>query len=167
MPENKVIILSVLALILLLAAIALIISLILGLWEKPLRAYIKKHGKSALREDYSTGTGFNKTLHVGSNYIWWFKGLTTAITDIHAVIWAYPRSRRLEGGRLTWYLVLKTEDKRELSVHLGDSSGVQAAIDLIKSKGYPLVTGYDKDKQKLYDNDIPTFKAKAKNGTLI
>jgi hypothetical protein len=167
MPRQKVIILSIIALAFLLAALVLIVSLFLGLWERPLRRYIKSHGKSSLINDYNTGTDFKKTLHIGSSFIWWFKGLSAYMTDIPAVIWAYPRSRRLEGGKLTWYLVLKTDDMQEFSVHLVDTSTVQAAIDLIKSKGYPLVTGYDKEKQKLYDRDIPTFKARAKNGTLI
>jgi hypothetical protein len=164
MPRQTVIILSLIALAFLLAALVLLVSLFLGLWERPLRRYIKLYGKSSLINDYNTGTDFKKTLHIGSSFIWWFKGLFAYITDIPAVIWAYPRSRRLEGGKLTWYLVLKTEDMQEFSVHLSDTATVQAALDMIKSKGYPLVTGYDKEKQELYERDMPTFKARAKNG---
>jgi hypothetical protein len=166
MPRNKVIILTVFALLLLAAALGLLISLALGLWEKPLRSCLKRAGGRELLEDYGAGADCTRALRIGDKHIWWFKGLITQIEDIDGIIWAYPRSRRLEGGKLDWYLVLKTQDGRELGVRLGESAAVQTAIDLLKGKGHPLATGYDKEKQKLYERDIPTFKARVKNGTI-
>ncbi len=166
MPKAKTIMLTILALLLLAAALGLLISLVLGLWEKPLRRCLKRAGRRELLEDYKGGVDFTGALRIGGSHIWWFKGLITQIEDIDGVIWAYPRSRRLEGGRLDWYLVLKTRDGRELGVRLGESAAVQAAINLLKSKGHPMATGYDKEKQKLYERDIPTFQARVKNGTI-
>ncbi len=166
MPEGKAVALTIVAALLTLVALALAASVFLGLWERPLRGHTKKYGRGALSVDYRSGLDFKKTLRVGDRFIWCFRGLFTDLAEISSVVWAYPRSRRLEGGRQYYYLVLKTEDRRELSVPLGDAAAVQAAIDALRSKGHPLATGYDRDKQKLYEKDLPAFKAKAKSGAI-
>ena len=82
------------------------------------------------------------------------------------MIWAYARSRRLEGGALTWYFVMKTTDGREYTAHLGQAANVQAAEEELKRLVSPLCTGYDKEKQQLYEKHIKTFCARVRKGTI-
>lgn len=158
--------LTAIAAVLVVLALALIISSFTSLWDKPVRDEMKKVGKAELEEEFKNAEEFAGRLYLGKKHIWCFQNLATDIFNTSDVIWAYARSRRLEGGKLTWYLVMKTVDKREFSVHLGESVNVQAAEEKLKTLVKPLCTGFDKEKQKLYDKDISTFRAKTKNGTI-
>lgn len=164
--QSICIVLTVIAAVLAVLAIALLISSFTGVWDKPVRSEMKKEGKAALEEEFKNAEEFAGRLYLGKKHIWCFQKLATDIFCTADVIWAYARSRRLEGGKLTWYLVMKTVDKREFSVHLGDTATVQAAEEKLKTLVKPLCTGFDKEKQKLYDKDISTFRAKTKNGTI-
>ncbi|MBR6522403.1 MAG: hypothetical protein IKT47_07020 [Oscillospiraceae bacterium] len=158
--------LTVIAIVLAVLAIVLFGSSFTGLWDKPVRAEIKKVGKEKLEEEFKAADSFADKLYIGDKHTWCFQKLTTDIFNTADIIWAYARSRRLEGGKLTWYLVMKTGDKREYSVHLGEAAKVKEAEDVLKIKVKPLCTGFDKEKQKLYDKDIATFRSKTKNGTI-
>lgn len=166
LPSGEVILLSVIALICFLVFLGLIITVLTGLWEKPTRAFIKIYGKAELEEDYKTAASFNNILSIGKRFIWHFKFPKSELINMQNVIWIYPRSRRLEGGKHTWYLIIKTDDNREYSIHLDEASTVQAAVDSIKASSQPMTVGYDKEKQKLYERDIATFKARVKNNTI-
>ncbi len=158
--------LTLLAGVLVLLAVLLLVSIFIGFWERPLRSALRLYGKESLAEDFAKTDPFGHKLRVGSGYIWIFGKLFSRIVPTADVVWAYARSKRLEGGKLSWSLVLKTVDDREFSVRLGDSALVQNAITAIQAKGYPLVLGFDKEKQKLYQKDLNAFRARAKNGTL-
>ncbi len=158
--------LSIIAAVLALLAIALLVSSFTSAWDKPIRQEMKKVGKAELEEEFKAAHSFAGKLYLGKKHIWCFQKLSTDIFNTADVIWAYARSRRLEGGKLTWYLVMKTGDKREYSVHLGEAARVKEAEDMLKTMVKPLCTGFDKEKQKLYDKDIATFRAKTKNGTI-
>lgn len=154
------------AALLALLALLLLASIFAGLWERPLRSALRLHGKENLSGDFVKTDPFGRKLRVGNAYLWLFGPLFTRIVPTADVIWAYARSKRLEGGKLSWSLVLKTVDDREYAVRLGDSALVQSAITAIQAKGHPLVLGFDKEKQKLYQKDLNAFRARAKNGTL-
>ena len=158
--------LTVIAIVLVVLALALLVSSFTSAWDKPVRAEMKKVGKEKLEEEFKNAASFAGKLYLGKQHIWCFQKLSTDIFNTADVIWAYARSRRLEGGKLTWYFVMKTTDKREYSVHLGEAANVQAAEEKLKTMVKPLCTGFDKEKQKLYDKDISTFRAKTKNGTI-
>ena len=158
--------LTVIAIVLAVLGIALFVSSFTSAWDKPVRQEMKKVGKEELEEEFKEAHEFAGKLYLGKKHIWCFQKLSTDIFSTADVIWAYARSRRLEGGKLTWYLVMKTGDKREYSVHLGEAAKVKEAEDMLKTMVKPLCTGFDKEKQKLYDKDIATFRAKTKNGTI-
>ena len=164
--QGLTITITVIAIILAVLALALLVSTFTGLWDKPVRAEMKKVGKAELEAEFKESAEFAGKLYLGKKHIWCFQRFTTDIFHTADVIWAYARSRRLEGGKLTWYLVMKTVDKREYSVHLGEPANVQAAEEKLKTLVKPLCTGFDKEKQKLYDKDISTFRARTKNGTI-
>lgn len=158
--------LTVIAAVLAVLAIALFASSFTGAWDKSVRDEMKKAGKAELEEEFKAAESFGGKLYIGKNHTWCFQKLSTDIFKTADIIWAYARSRRLEGGKLTWYLVMKTGDKREYSVHLGEAAKVKEAEEMLKTMVKPLCTGFDKEKQKLYDKDIATFRAKTKNGTI-
>lgn len=158
--------LTIIAAVLAVLAIALFVSSFTGVWDKPVREEMKKVGKAELEEEFKAAESFAGRLYIGDKHVWCFQKLATDIFNTSDIIWAYARSRRLEGGKLTWYMVMKTGDKREYSVHLGDAAKVKEAEEALKAKVKPLCTGFDKEKQKLYDKDIATFRAKTKNGTI-
>ena len=166
--QAEVYILTAMAVVFLLVALALLLSMVLGVWDKPVRRLVADSELDAIEWDCQGGTSiekaklFGEAMHVGHENIWWLKRVKTDVLKTADVVWAYPRSKRLEGGRLKWSLVLKTEDKREYSICLVEGEKVQAAIDAIEAQGYILSTGYDKLKQKIYDKDIAAFKALAK-----
>lgn len=164
--QGLTIAITVIAIVLAVIALALLISSFTGLWDKPIRAEMKKVGKAKLEEEFKNAEAFAGRLYLGKEHIWCFQKIATDIFKTSDVIWAYARSRRLEGGKLTWYFVMKTIDKREYSVHLGEAATVKAAEDKLKAMVKPLCTGFDKEKQKLYEKDISTFRAKTKNGTI-
>jgi hypothetical protein len=165
-PSTQVLILSGIALFFLLVFTAFIISIVIGLWEKPLREFLREYGRTALEDDYKISTQYKKTMSLGNKFVWYFKALKSEIINIDNIIWVYPRSRRLEGGKHTWYLVIKTDKGQEYSIHLDETSVVQAAIDNIAKGDRVLTVGYDKEKQKLYERDIATFKARVRNKTI-
>jgi len=164
--QSICIILTVIAIVLAVLGIALFASSFTSAWDKPVRQEMKKVGREELEAEFKDAHEFAGKLYLGKKHIWCFQKLSTDIFNTADVIWAYARSRRLEGGKLTWYLVMKTGDKREYSVHLGEAAKVKEAEDMLKTMVKPLCTGFDKEKQKLYDKDIATFRAKTKNGTM-
>ncbi len=164
--QTVTIILTVLAGILVVLGIALFITSFTGLWDKSIRAEMKKVGKDKLEAEFAAADEFGGRLWMGKEHVWCFQRIFTDIFKTSDIIWAYARSRRLEGGKLTWYFVMKTADKREYSVHLGEAANVQAAEEKLKTLVKPLCVGFDKEKQKLYDRDVNTFRARVKNGTI-
>ena len=164
--QGTTIFITIVAAVLLALALALLISGFCGAWDRNIRRAMKEEGRDKLEAEFAAGETFGGRLCIGSEHIWCFSRFTTDIFKGSDVVWTYARSRRLEGGRLTWLIVMKTGDKREYSALLGDASNVQAAEEKLKSLVKPLCTGFDKEKQKLYDRDISTFKARVKNGTI-
>lgn len=156
--------LTVIAVIFLLLAILLIVSIFIGLWEKPFRAALRQHGKKHLTADFDRAAIFGSGLRIGEHFIWVSGSLFTRILAVKDVIWAYPRHRRLEGGKLRWSLVLKTVTGEEASVKLDSEASVNQAISYIVGMGWPLAIGYDKEKEKLYKKDLAAFQGRARNG---
>jgi hypothetical protein len=151
--------LFILAVLFLLAAIGLVLTMFIGIWDKPVRKLASIVDAKVLEKDFSEGKSVGKAIHIGHEYIWWFKRAKTDVIKTSDVIWAYPRSKRLEGGKLRWSVVLKTEDRREYGIVLGESEKVREAIEAIEAEGYLVGTGYDKQKLQLYNKDISAFKA--------
>ena len=158
--------LSVLALILCLGAIALAVTVFLGLWEKPTRAAVRQFGQNRLATDYNTAEVFGPQLIIGHDFLWAAGPLFTQVLELKEILWAYPRSRRQEGGSLRWRLVLKTERGEEAVVKLSSEAETEKAIACIQSRGFPLTVGFDKEKQKLYKKDLTAFRSKVVNGTI-
>ena len=158
---------AILAIVFLLLAILTLVSLLLGFWERPYREALRKWGAKSLRQDFHKGERFGKrkNLILGDTYVWWLRTFNTRIMPLEEVLWIYPRSRRLEGGRKDWSLGLRSESE-QWGVRLGELSTVQKAIETIRDKGRPVAMGYDKEKQKLFEKDLPQFKAKVRNGTI-
>lgn len=156
--------LSLFALIFLLLAVLLIASVFIGLWEKPFRAAMRQYGKKHLTADFDRSVIFGQGLRIGEHFIWVSGPLFTRILAVKDVIWAYPRHRRLEGGKLRWSLVMKTTTGDEASVKLDSESSVNQAIGYIVNLGWPIAVGYDKEKEKLYKKDLAAFQGRARNG---
>ncbi len=159
--------LALLALLFLLLAVLLLVSLFLGLWEKPYRAALRKWGKKELRQDFAAGRHFgrHRNLVLGDKYVWWLRTFSSKVIPVEEVLWVYPRSRRLEGGKKDWSMGLRSETEN-WSVRMGELSEVHQAMEAIREKGHPLAVGFDKDKQKLFEKDLVQFKAKIRNGTI-
>ncbi len=157
--------LTVIAILLLLLALALIVSIFLGLWEKRLRAALRKDGKR-LAADYDTAEVLGSRLRIGQDFIWVFGVLNTRILETKDVIWAYPRSKRLEGGKQAWSLVMKTDWGSEAAAKLESEAAVEKAVAALRSRGFPMTVGFDKEKQKLFKKDLAAFKSRVKNGTI-
>ena len=157
--------LSVLALILVLLALALIVSIFLGLWEKNMRSAVRQHGKR-LFADFESTEVFGPQLRMGRGFIWVFGTMFTRILDVKDIIWAYPRSKRLEGGKQRWSLVLKTDSGGEAVARLDSEATVEQAIGSLLNRGFPMTVGFDKEKQKLFEKDLQQFKAKVRNGSI-
>lgn len=158
--------LSLISLLLILLAILLAVSIFVGLWEKPYRAAVRQYGKRPMGADFEGAALFGPALRIGERFIWVSGLMSTRVLPVKEVIWAYPRSRRLEGGKQTWLLVMKTTDGQEASVKLGAENMVEHAIACIASRGWPLAVGFDKERQKLYKKDLAAFQHRARNGTL-
>ena len=159
--------LAILAAVFLILALLLAASIPAGFWERPYRAALRRWGKKALRKDFAKGEHFGKrnNLLLGDTYVWWLRTFNSKVIPLEDVLWIYPRSRRLEGGKKDWSLGLRTETEK-WGVRLGELSTVQRAIEAIRDKGHPVAMGYDKDKEKLFEKDLPQFKAKVRNGTI-
>lgn len=159
--------LALLALLFLLLAVLLLVSLFLGLWEKPYRAALRRWGKQELRQDFAAGRRFgrHRNLVLGDKYVWWLRTFSSKVMPVEEVLWVYPRSRRLEGGKKDWSMGLRSETEN-WSVRMGELSEVHQAMEAIREKGHPLAVGFDKDKQKLFEKDLVQFKAKIRNGTI-
>ncbi len=157
--------LSVIAALLLLLALALLVSIPLGFWEKRMRAALRQHGKK-LTADYDTSEILGASLRLGQEFIWVFGTLDTRILEVKDVIWAYPRSKRLEGGKQTWSLVMKTDWGSEASAKLDSEAAVEKAVAALRSRGNPLTVGFDKEKQKLYKKDLAAFRHRVQSGSL-
>ncbi len=156
--------LTVLAAILVLLAAALLVSIFLGLWEKNMRAAIRQQGKR-LFTDYDSSELFGAGLRVGRDFVWVFGTLFTRILENKDIVWAYPRSKRLEGGKLRWSLVLKTDTGAEAVARLDSEAAVEQAIGCLLSQGFPMAVGFDKEKQKLYKKDLAAFRSRARSGS--
>ena len=158
--------LTVIALVFLLLAILLIVSIFLGLWEKPFRAAVRQHGRKQLTADLEHTAIFGERLRIGEHFVWVSGVMLTRVLPVKDVIWAYPRHRRLEGGRLRWSLVLKTVTGEEASVRMDSENSVEQAISYIVNLGWPIAVGYDKEKEKLYKRDLASFQGRARNGNI-
>ena len=160
-------VLAILSLVFLLLAVLLLVSLLLGVWERPYRAALRKWGKKELRQDFCKGVRFgrHRNLVLGEKYVWWLRTFSSRVMPVEEVLWVYPRSRRLEGGKKDWSMGLRSESE-QWSVRMGELSEVHLAMEAIRDKGYPLAMGFDKDKLKLFEKDLPQFKAKARNGSI-
>ena len=157
--------LTVIAVLLILLALALAASIFLGFWEKRLRAALRQHGK-ALADDYDGGEVLGERLRIGKQFIWVFGTMGTRILETKDVIWAYPRSKRLEGGKQSWSLVMKTDWGSEAAARLDSEAAVEKAAAVLKSRGNPMTVGFDKEKQKLYKKDLAAFRGRVQNGTI-
>ena len=157
--------LSVIALLLALLAAALLVSVFMGVWEKPMRAAVRQHGRR-LTADYDMAEVHGPTLRMGRDFVWVFGTVTTRILEIKDVVWAYPRSKRLEGGTQRWSLVMKTDTGLEASTKLDSEGAVEQAIASLLNRGFPMTVGYDKEKQKLYKKDLAAFRHRVRSGSL-
>ena len=158
-------VLTVFAALLVLLALALAVSIFLGFWEKRMRAALRQHGKR-LTADYDEAEVLGARLRIGQNFIWVFGLMNTRILETKDVLWAYPRSKRLEGGKQAWSLVMKTDWGSEASAKLDSEAAVEKAVATLQSRGFPLTVGFDKEKQKLFKKDLAAFKSKVRSGTI-
>ena len=163
---GTVTLLTVLALALVLLALLLGVSVLLGLWEKPTKAAIREYGLKRLAGDYDLAGIAGDSLRIGNDFLWVFGPLFTHIYEIREVVWLYPRSRRLEGGKKRWSLVLKTEHGEEDAAPLDSEWAVEQAIQTVIARGWPITVGFDREKQKLYKKDLAAFKGRVRNGTI-
>lgn len=165
-PQGTVIFLTILAGLLLALALALLVFALLGNFDRSVRAGVKAVGREALEKEFAEAESYAGKLVLGPEHTLLLHRFSSELFNTKDVLWAYARSRRLEGGKLSWFFVMKTADKREYSVCLGDAKLVQAAEERLKSLVSPLCTGFDKEKQALYDKDVNTFRARVKNGSI-
>ena len=165
-PQGLVTFLTILAVVLFVLALALLVYTLTGNWDRSVRRGVKAAGREALEKEFDEAGSFAGKLAIGPEHTLLLHRFSSELFATQDVIWAYARSRRLEGGKLSWFFVMKTEDKREYSVCLGEAKEVQAAEERLKSLVSPLCTGFDKEKQALYDKDVKTFRSRVKNGTI-
>ena len=62
--------------------------------------------------------------------------------------------------------VQRRKVKRELPLFPGYVFTKLSAEERLKNLVSPLCTGFDKEKQALYDKDVKTFRSRVKNGTI-
>lgn len=168
-PVGTVKALTVFALILAVLAVALLLTIPLGVWEQGLRSAMKQWDRADMSEDFRHARRFGKggCLAVGREYVWWIRPINSRIMRIEDILWIYPRSLRLEGGKKSFSLAVKPTDGSEgWSVRLGEPSAVQLAENALKESGHPMSVGFDEERQKLFERDINTFRARVRNGTL-
>ena len=154
------------AAVLVLLALALLATVFLGLWEKPTREAVRQYTQKLLSADYDGAAVFGPRLRIGREFLWVSGAMFTRILENKTVIWAYPRNRRLEGGRQKWGLVLKTDYGSEAVAWLDSEAEVEQAVACLRSRGNPLTAGFDKEKQKLYKKDLNAFRNRVRNGSL-
>ena len=157
---------TVVAAALVILALALLVTVFLGLWEKPTREAVRQYTQKLLAADYDGAAIFGPRLRIGREFLWVSGAMFTRILENKNVIWAYPRNRRLEGGRQKWGLVLKTDYGSEAVAWLSSESEVEQAVACLRSRGNPLTAGFDKEKQKLYKKDLNAFRNRVRNGSL-
>lgn len=162
MPRSGTWALTIIAALLVAAALVYLVAAATGYWEKPRKALVSELGKENAEKTFDEGEDFGKKLRIGPERIFVAGKLVTDIVRTGDVIWTYGRSRRLEGGENFWSLVLKTTGGEEYVAPVGDAGTAQAALEKIVSFGGPVVTGFDKDKQRLYDKDLTGFIGRAK-----
>ena len=161
-PAGTVYILTAVAALFLLASLALLIAALCGCFDRSVRVLLRREGAARLAQDYAAGQDFGSHLRICPDFCWHFKRVGTEVFATKDIVWAYPRRRRLEGGRVVWLLVMKTVEKQEYSVLLGVGNAVEAAIETLESLCPVLSVGFDADKQKLYDRDLAGFRGMAK-----
>ena len=154
--------LTIIALMLIASALVYIGACVTGYWEKPAKALVSELGKEAANAAFDEGEDFGKKLRIGPERIFVAGRLVTDVVKTDSVIWTYGRSRRLETGENFWSLVMKTTEGEEFVAPVGSAGTAQAALEKILSFGGPVVTGFDKDKQRLYERDLTGFIGRAK-----
>ncbi|NLV49285.1 MAG: hypothetical protein GXY20_01165 [Clostridiales bacterium] len=159
--KGLMIVLTLFALLLVIAAAALAVVILSGALERPLRALKADIGTDRADEDYDSGREIGP-VRISPKHVWIFGKLITDIVKTTDIVWAYARSRRLEGGRLYWMLVMKTADKKEYVAGMGDPKTVQEALHELEEKNQTLSIGFDKEKQRLYEKDIQGFIGRAR-----
>ena len=162
MPRGATWALTIIAAMLIAAALVYLIAAAAGQWEKPMRQLIADESLTGANAAFDAGEDFGKKLRVGPERIFVAGKLVTDVVKTDSVIWTYGRSKRLEGGANFWSLVMKTTEGEEFVAPVGDAGTAQAALEKIVSFGGPVVTGFDKDKQRLYERDLTGFIGRAK-----
>lgn len=162
MPRMGTWALTIIAALLVAAALVYLIAAATGYWEKPMRRLIADESAAGANAAFDEGEDFGKKLRIGPERTFVAGKLVTEIFKTGDVIWTYGRSKRLEGGANFWSLVMKTTGGEEYVAPVGDAGTAQAALEKIVSFGGPVVTGFDKDKQRLYDKDLTGFIGRAK-----
>ena len=128
-----------------------------------MRAALRQHGKR-LAADFDNAEVLGERLRIGQDFLWVFGPMNTRILETKDVIWAYPRSKRLEGGKQAWSLVMKTDWGSEAAAKLDSEAAVEKAVAALRSRGFPMTVGFDKEKQKLYKKDLAAFRHRARSG---
>jgi hypothetical protein len=154
--------LTIIGLLLAASAVVYLCACLTGYWEKPRKALVSELGREAAEKTFDEGEDFGRKLRIGPERIFVAGKLVTDVVKTDEVIWTYGRSRRLEGGGNFWSLVIKTTEGGEFVAPVGDAGTAQAALEKIVSFGGPVVTGFDKDKQRLYERDLTGFIGRAR-----
>lgn len=158
--------LSAAALILVVLALALLVSIFLGLWERPMRGIIRTYGSKEAENDFAQGSDFGACLRIGSRFLWAGGKLTTRVLELRDLVWVYPRSRRLEGGKKRWSFVMKTAQGGEAVVRIASEAEAEQAAACLLGRCEAITVGFDKEKQKLYKKDPAAFVARVRSGDI-
>ena len=69
------------------------------------RVNIRQRQREGIEAAKARGVRFGRknNLVLGDKYIWWLRTFSSRVMPVEEVLWVYPRSRRLEGGKKDWH----------------------------------------------------------------
>ncbi len=159
-PKGVTIALTAVALILFAVGLVPLIAGVAGAFDKNVRREAARVGKEELSREFSFSIKIAPTLYAGEEHLWFFGRYSADIMPISELIWVHPRSRRLEGGKLKWFLVARDKSGGERSALFGEAAAEQAGEATLAAMLPGICTGYDAEKLAEYKKSPAHFAAK-------
>ncbi len=159
-PKGITIAITAVALILFVVGLIPLIAGAAGAFDKSVRHEAARVGKKELSDEFKFAIKVSPTLYAGKEHIWFFGRYNTDIMLVSDLIWLHPRSRRLEGGKLKWFLVARDKHGVERSALFGEAATEQAGEATLALMIPGVCTGYDAEKLAEYKKSPAHFAAK-------
>lgn len=159
-PKAITIAITIVALLLFAVGLVPLIAGIAGAFDKSVRREAARVGRQTLSDEFKFAIKVSPTLYAGKEHIWFFGRYSSDIMLVSDLIWLHPRSRRLEGGKLKWFLVARDKRGVERSALFGEAATEQAGEATLALMIPGVCTGYDAEKLAEYKKSPAHFAAK-------